>query len=63
MGGIAPILCNVSPLESALTEIPVSVDYNGLTEMLSPLESTLMKNRGGGGEAHPDQYSISSASG
>jgi len=45
---IAQFQCILNPLESALTRPLASVHYTGLTEMLSPLESALTKNRGEG---------------
>src|SRR5260370_2617107 len=38
----------LNPLESALTRPRASVHYTGLAEKLSPLESALTKNMGGG---------------
>src|SRR6266567_7466476 len=44
----AQFWCILNPLESALTRPPASVHSTGLAEKLSPLESALTKNRGGG---------------
>ena len=38
----------LSDLESTLIEMPASVDSKPLTQELSPLHATLMKNRGRG---------------
>jgi hypothetical protein len=46
---LALFLCNLSPLESALPAHLVSAENKGFTEMLSPLECALTKNRGEGG--------------
>jgi hypothetical protein len=39
----------VNCLESTLTQWPTNFDFNQLTENLNYLESTLTKNKGGGG--------------
>jgi hypothetical protein len=41
---------SLTSLESTLMDPLVSVENKGLTEKLSPAESTLTKNSGGGGE-------------
>src|SRR5437660_10033934 len=46
--GLAYWWCNVNYLESTLTEVPASVDSKALTEILNPLDATLMKNQGVG---------------
>ena len=40
----------VGPLESTLTQTLVSVDSRPLTETLTPLDATLTKKQGGGGD-------------
>ena len=46
--GSAQFRCNVTLLDATLTRHLVSVASKGLTEMLSPLDATLMKTRGEG---------------
>src|SRR5713226_284112 len=46
--GFAQFQCNVTLLDATLTRHLVSVASKGLTEMLSPLDATLMKKQGGG---------------
>src|SRR5712692_8007538 len=47
-GRTARCTCRVSSLESTLVRCALSVHSKGLTELLTPLESTLMKKPGEG---------------
>jgi hypothetical protein len=43
---------SLSPLEATLTTIAVTTANKGLTEIVSPLNATLTKNRGGAFDTH-----------